>query len=150
MLKLNALAPNPGARKRRKRLGCGPGSGHGKTCGRGHKGQKARSGGKIPRGFEGGQMPLARRLPKRGFRSMHEPMQVVNVGALSRFEAGSTVDAEALKKAGLIRSAARPVKLLGDGEIDRALVVRVDAASATAKSKIEAAGGKVELLGVAG
>ncbi|RME86160.1 MAG: 50S ribosomal protein L15 [Zetaproteobacteria bacterium] len=144
-MKLNGIRANPGARHRRKRVGCGIGSGHGKTCGRGHKGQKSRTGGKIPAYFEGGQMPLVRRVPKRGFRSMREPVQVVNVRDLNRFEDGATVDREALKRAGLIKKLALPVKLLGEGELTKKLIVCVDAASQSARAKVEAAGGEIRI-----
>ncbi len=145
-MKLNELKPTPGSRRGRKRLGCGVGSGHGKTAGRGHKGQKSRTGGKIARGFEGGQMPLIRRVPKRGFTSRaRTPWQVVNVGQLERFEAGAHVDAAALYEAGLIRNAVDPVKLLGQGELSKKLEIAVAAASAQAASKVEAAGGSLKL-----
>ena len=144
-MKLNELKPTDGSRKNRKRLGCGIGSGHGKTCGRGHKGQKSRSGGGVARGFEGGQMPLIRRLPKRGFTSRRTPMQVVNTGALNRFEDGAVVDAAALFEAGLVRSAAEPIKLLANGDVQRKLTVAVTACSASAREKVEAAGGEVRL-----
>ena len=148
MMRLNTLSPTPGAKKRRKRVGCGTGSGHGKTCGRGHKGQKARGTGKVARGFEGGQMPLARRLPKRGFRPLDKKVfAVVNVRDLARFPAGATVDRAALAEAGLLRRKNAPVKLLGDGEIAHALTVQVDAASKAAVAKIEDAGGRVILGG---
>jgi large subunit ribosomal protein L15 len=144
-LALHRLRPGRGATKARKRVGRGPGSGHGKTSCRGGKGQTARSGGNIQPGFEGGQMPLQRRLPKRGF---HNPFsveyQVVNVGQLEAFAAGDEVTAAALKARGLIRSAAGRVKVLGDGALTRSLTVRADAVSAAARQKIEAAGGRVE------
>lgn len=144
-MKLNELQATPGSRRGRKRLGCGIGSGHGKTAGRGHKGQKSRSGGKIARGFEGGQMPLARRLPKRGFTGPAKRRQIVNVAQLERFEAGAHVDAAALYEAGLIRNAVDPVKLLGQGELSKKLSVVVAAASATARRKVEAAGGSLTI-----
>jgi large subunit ribosomal protein L15 len=144
---LERLSPRPGARHRRKRIGRGPGSGHGKTSTRGVKGQgKRSSGAPSARHSEGGQMPLVRRLPKRGFRPRsHVQHEVVNVGSLGSFAEGSTVDAAALRAAGLIRGNGAPVKLLAEGDAPRGLVVRVDAASAAARSKIEAAGGKVEV-----
>ncbi len=142
-MKLNELTPTAGSRKSRKRLGCGMGSGHGKTSGRGHKGQKSRSGGKVARGFEGGQMPLIRRVPKRGFTSMAKGYQVINVGQLSRFEDGAVIDASVLYEAGLIRNAVDPVKLLARGEISKKLDLRLAACSQSAKAKIEAAGGSV-------
>jgi large subunit ribosomal protein L15 len=143
---LDALSARPGARHRRKRVGRGPGSGHRKTSGRGVKGQGKRSPGReTSLKFEGGQMPLVRRLPKRGFRSLeHREYQVVNLSALARFEEGATVDVPALEARGLVRPRGGPVKLLGEGESPRNLVVRVHAASAGARQKLEAAGGRVE------
>ncbi len=146
-MKLNELQPAKGSRRARRRLGCGTGSGHGKTGGRGHKGQKSRSGGKVMRGFEGGQMPLIRRLPKRGFTSMKAGFQIVNAGALEGFEAGAHVDAAALFEAGLIRNAVEPVKILGRGELSKKLEIAVAAASASAVRKVEAAGGSLMLTG---
>ncbi|WP_269524747.1 50S ribosomal protein L15 [Coraliomargarita parva] len=133
-----------GATHSTKRLGRGEGSGHGKTCGKGHKGQKARSGGGIRIGFEGGQMPLYRKLPRRGFNNFNHrtTYQTVNVGELAKLE-GESVDRDALVKAGLIRDNSEGVKLLGNGEISKAFTVNVDKVSASAKSKIEAAGGKI-------
>ncbi|MBI3448473.1 MAG: 50S ribosomal protein L15 [Acidobacteria bacterium] len=147
-LRLNNLSPAKGSTKNRKRLGRGPGSGQGKTAGRGNKGFWSRSGSSQKRGFEGGQMPLHRRVPKRGFTNIfREEYLVVNVDDLeARFEKGATVDPEALRKSRLVRKAQGKVKLLGRGEVTRALTVKVHAASADAKKKIEAAGGKVELL----
>jgi large subunit ribosomal protein L15 len=144
-MKLNDIRADKGARHARKRLGSGIGSGHGKTGGRGHKGQTSRTGGKIRRGFEGGQMPLARRLPKRGFTSMAKGYQVVNVSDLNRFDNGATVDAAALFDAGLVRNAVDPIKLLARGELEKKLSLHVSAISASAKSKVEAAGGDVTL-----
>jgi large subunit ribosomal protein L15 len=139
---LSSLSNTAGARRRRKRVGRGMASGHGKTCGRGHKGQMARKGHKQKLGFEGGQMPLLRRLPKRGFRPPDSrPVQVVNVGDLEAFEAGSEVGVAQLAAAGLVRSAGEAVKVLGTGELSRKLAVRASAFSAAAKAKIEAAGG---------
>lgn len=150
-MKLHELAPNPGAKQERKRLGRGLGSGLGKTSGKGHKGQNARAGGGTRPGFEGGQMPLMRRLPKRGFSN--EPFkvtyEVVNLAALERFEAGTVVTPELLEETRICKDATRGVKLLGTGDITKALTVRVHAASETAKQKIEAAGGKVEVIGEA-
>jgi len=146
-MKLNELQATKGARKGRKRLGCGIGSGHGKTSGRGHKGQKSRSGGKVARGFEGGQMPLIRRVPKRGFTSMARGYQVINLGQLDRFKAGAKVDAAALFEAGLVRNAVDPIKLLARGEITKKLELSVAAASASARAKFEAAGGSLKLTG---
>lgn len=133
-----------GATHPTKRLGRGEGSGHGKTCGKGHKGQKARSGGGIPIGFEGGQMPLYRKLPRRGFNNFNfrTTFQTVNVGDLARLE-GDKVTRESLIAAGLIRDNDEGVKLLGDGEVSKAFTVEVDKVSGSAKSKIEAAGGKI-------
>ena len=144
---LNKLSPMPGSRKNRKRVGRGPGSGLGKTCGRGQKGQKSRSGGKIPVWFEGGQMPLARRLPKRGFYNRFATrLAEVNVGSLTKFEAGATIGLAQLLEAGLVKQPGDGVKLLGNGEIDRALTVQVNRISKGARAKIEAAGGTVELI----
>jgi len=145
-MKLNTIQANAGSRKSRRRVGCGIGSGHGKTAGRGHKGQKSRSGGKVMRGFEGGQMPLIRRLPKRGFTPLQrKEYQLVNVAQLANFEAGSTVDAAGLYAAGLIRNAVDPIKLLATGEISQTLTIHVSAVSKSAVSKVEAAGGSVSL-----
>jgi large subunit ribosomal protein L15 len=146
---LSRLRAPVGAVKKKKRKGRGVGSGLGKTSGKGMKGQKARSPGGFQKlGFEGGQTPLYRRLPKRGFKNPFSTnFATVNVKDLARFDAGATVDEQALRDAGLLRRACDGVKLLGDGELDRALTVRVSAASASAKAKIEKAGGKVEVLG---
>lgn len=150
-MKLHELAPNPGARKERKRLGRGIGSGLGKTSGKGHKGQNARAGGGVRPGFEGGQMPLMRRLPKRGFSN--EPFkvtyEVVNLEALERFEAGTVVTPELLEETRVCKNAVKGVKVLGTGEITKALTVRAHKVSESAKAKIEAAGGKVEVIGEA-
>jgi large subunit ribosomal protein L15 len=148
-MKLEELRPAPGAKKRRKRVGRGPSSGHGKTSTKGHKGHKARSGGGKYGGFEGGQMPLYRRLPKRGFLPPGGKSEyaVVNVKSLAAFAAGGAVDPEALVKAGLIKNSDRArVKILGTGDVPHALTVRAHAVSESARSKIEAAGGQVELL----
>ncbi len=140
-MKLNTIQSSPGSRKERKRLGTGIGSGQGKTGGRGHKGQKSRSGGKVMRGFEGGQMPLIRRVPKRGFTPIsRNTFQLINVGQLDKFEAGSKIDAAALYEAGLVRNAVDPVKLLAKGELSKKLSITVSAASASAKAKLDAAG----------
>ena len=143
---LSDLKPAPGAMKKRKRVGRGHGSGLGKTAGRGHKGSGARSGGNIPPGYEGGQMPLSRRLPKRGF---HNPFRteyaIVNLGSLERFEAGAVVDREALLQAGLIRSRKNKVKILGKGELTKGLTVRAHAFSAQAREKITERGGTAEV-----
>ncbi|MBI5286589.1 MAG: 50S ribosomal protein L15 [Deltaproteobacteria bacterium] len=144
---LNRLNAPAGATKERKRLGRGEGSGHGKTSGRGHKGQKARTGGNLRRGFEGGQMPLQRRLPKRGFTNEFKiRFNIVNVGSLAIFKKGEVVDKNALKDKGLIKDTDDRVKILGDGEMKIPLTVKADRFSATAQKKIEAAGGKVEVL----
>jgi large subunit ribosomal protein L15 len=146
-MNLHSLKGAPGARRRRKRLGHGPGSGKGKTSGKGHKGQMARSGHKRKPAFEGGQMPLVRRLPKRGFHNVNrKELLPVNVGALSRFEAGSEIDEAVLRKAGLVRGNCDGVKILGTGEMDRKLTVKAQAFSTTAQSKIEAAGGTCEVV----
>lgn len=146
-MELNELKPAIGAVKNRKRIGRGPGSGHGKTATKGHKGQKARSGGSVKAGFEGGQMPMQRRLPKRGFTPLtRREYAVVNVGLLDAFEAGSTVDVAALQSAGLIGSVKDGVKVLADGELTKPLKVTAHKFSVKAKEKIEAAGGSVEEL----
>jgi large subunit ribosomal protein L15 len=145
-MKLSELRPAEGAKSDRKRVGRGKGSGLGKTAGKGHKGLRARSGGGTKPGYEGGQMPLQRRLPKRGFVNVfRKEWAIVNVKSLNRFPAGSVVDAEALRKEGLIKGTADGVKLLGDGEVDRKLTVKVDRASRSAVEKIVAAGGTVEV-----
>jgi len=145
---LDRLAPRAGATRPAKRVGRGPGSGTGKTSGRGMKGQGKRSAGReTPFWFEGGQMPLARRLPKRGFFNLHRvSFQIVNVGLLSAFEAGATVDAEALLARGLIRRNGGGVKLLAQGEAPKNLTVKVQRVSGSARKKIEEAGGSVELI----
>ncbi|MBA3004589.1 MAG: 50S ribosomal protein L15 [Desulfurivibrio sp.] len=145
MLTLSNLSPQPGSRKPRKRIGRGLGSGHGKTATRGHKGHKARSGGGIKLGFEGGQMPLQRRLPKRGFNNIFKKVfAIVNIQDLERFAAETKVDKQALVAAGLVSKNDDLVKVLGNGELKHALTVIVDKVSASARQKIEAAGGKVE------
>jgi len=143
------LSPAPGSKKSRKRVGRGDSSGHGSYSGRGCKGQKARTGGKMPRGFEGGQLPLIKRLPqKRGFVNIFRTeYSVVNVGKLNMFEAGSEVTPERLVAAGVVKSLGHPIKILGDGEISHPLVVKANKFSAAAKAKIEAAGGTVEEVG---
>ena len=144
---LRTLRPASGATRKRKRVGRGPGSGHGKTAGRGHKGHGARSGGPPPPGFEGGQMPLQRRLPKRGFTNIfRKEYAIVHVKDLNRFEAGSVVDLASLRSAGLVKKVLDGVKLLADGEIDRPLTVKVDRASRAALEKVTAAGGTLEVL----
>jgi large subunit ribosomal protein L15 len=140
------LKANPGARKRKTRVGRGRGSGLGKTSGRGQKGQKARSGGGVRPGFEGGQMPLTRRLPKRGFKNpFRVEYQVVNVGQLNMFPAGTEVTVDLLREKRLVRRR-MPVKVLGEGDLDRALTVRVQAFSKSAIEKIEAVSGKTEVV----
>jgi large subunit ribosomal protein L15 len=148
-MRLDELRPAPGAKKRRKRVGRGPASGHGKTSTKGSKGHKARSGGGKVGGFEGGQMPLYRRLPKRGFLPPGGKTEyaVVNLKSLGAFGASATVDPDGLVKAGLVKNGERSrVKLLGSGEVPHALTVKVHAVSGSARGKIEAAGGRVELL----
>jgi large subunit ribosomal protein L15 len=140
------LAPAPGATHYPKRVGRGPGSGHGKTAGRGYKGQKSRTGYRHQRGFEGGQMPLHRRVPKRGFTNIFRvEYDIVNIADLDRFEAGAAVTPQTLAEARLSRKS-RPVKILGDGEIKKALTVSAHKFSASAKARIEAAGGRCEVL----
>ena len=145
-MRLNDLQPNPGSKHRRKRLGKGESSGLGKTSGRGHKGQKSRSGGGVRLGFEGGQMPIYRRLPKKGFSNARfkKIYAVVNVSTLEeRFEAGATVDEAALREAGVVNGRYDGLKILGDGDISKSLTVKADKVSASAKEKIEKAGGTV-------
>jgi len=145
-MKLNELKPAPGATHKRKRLGRGPGSGLGKTAGRGHKGYFSRSGSKHRAWFEGGQMPIQRRVPKRGFTNIfRREFQVVNVRFLERLPEGLEVTPETLYDHGLIRKRSVPVKLLGDGEVTRAYTVRVEKCSAKARELVEQAGGKVEV-----
>jgi large subunit ribosomal protein L15 len=145
-MKLNDLKPAAGARKGRKRLGRGVGSGWGKTAGRGTKGQGSRSGGGVRPGYEGGQMPIHRRLPKRGFTNIFKKQfAIINIKDLARFEEGAVVDEAELIRSGLVKGKRDGIKLLSVGEIDRPLTVKVDAASQAAKAKIEAAGGKVEV-----
>jgi large subunit ribosomal protein L15 len=144
-MKLHELKPAPKSRKGEKRVGRGVASGWGKTAGRGSKGHKARSGGQTSPGFEGGQMPLQRRLPKRGFFNLfRKKIAVVNLRDLDGFASGQTVDRAALIRAGVIKGRWDGVKLLGDGEIDRPLEIRLSRVSRSARQKIEAAGGKVE------
>ena len=144
-MKLNELSPAQGSAKAAYRKGRGAGSGNGKTAGKGHKGQNARSGGGVRVGFEGGQLPLYRKLPKRGFKNRFAVnYAVVNVAALNRFEDGAVVDVEALKAAKLVRKELDGVKILGNGELTKTLTVKATVFSATAKEKIEAAGGKTE------
>jgi large subunit ribosomal protein L15 len=146
-MKLNELSPAKGSRKAPKRLGRGVGSGSGKTAGRGSKGYNARSGGGVRPGYEGGQMPIQRRLPKRGFTNIfRKNIAVINIRDLANFEKGSTVDTAALVKAGLVKRNHDGVKLLGQGEIHHPVDIKVNAISNSARAKIEAAGGKVEVL----
>jgi large subunit ribosomal protein L15 len=145
---LDQLKPRPGATRRRKRVGRGPGSGLGKTCGTGVKGQGTRAGSKIHAAFEGGQMPLVRRVPKRGFTNIfRKGTEIVNLGDLSVFGEGASIDAEALTKRGLIRGSGVAVKLLGEGDAPKGLTIKVNRASGSAVKKVEAAGGSVELIG---
>jgi large subunit ribosomal protein L15 len=145
-VRIGTIKPAKGATRERKRRGLGPASGLGGTAGRGHKGQLARSGGKVARWFEGGQMPIQRRLPKVGFRNFTRvEYQVVNVGHLARFEKGATVDRKTLQVKRLIDRIDLPVKILGTGDIADALTLSVDAISASARQKIEAAGGSITL-----
>ena len=146
-MKLYNLSPADGTTHVAKRKGRGPGTGNGKTGGRGHKGQKARSGGGVRVGFEGGQMPLARRIPKRGFNNIFaKPLESVNVSDLEKFENGAVIDAEKLLEAGVLSKCVYGVKILGDGELTKSLTVKATAFSQSAKSKIEAAGGKAEVV----
>ena len=147
-MRLHNLKPRPGAKHRRKRLGQGESSGLGKTSGRGGKGQSARSGGSRRLGFEGGQMPLIRRLPKRGFNNKRHAINYVpvNLADLNQFESGSTVNAEALRKAGLANGTVKRIKILGNGKLEQKLTVQAHAFSATAKAKIEEAGGSCEVV----
>lgn len=146
-MKLHELAPAAGSKKDVKRIGRGPASGQGKTAGKGHKGQKARAGRGMRPGFEGGQMPLQRRLPKRGFNNIFaKEIATVNVSALNMFEDGAVVDVEALINAGLVKKALDGVKVLGNGEISKKLTVKANAFSDAAKQKIEAVGGKAEVI----
>ncbi|MGN0568547.1 MAG: 50S ribosomal protein L15 [Acutalibacteraceae bacterium] len=147
-MKLHELSPAPGSVKERKRIGRGAASGQGKTAGKGHKGQKARSGSGAHIGFEGGQMPLQRRIPKRGFNNIFaKEIATVNVAAIDKkFEDGATVTIEALVESGLVKKALDGVKVLGQGEITKKLTVQANAFSASAKAKIEAAGGKAEVI----
>jgi len=145
-MRQDELSPAPGSKKNRKRVGRGDGSGHGTYSGRGCKGQKSRSGYNIPRGFEGGQLPLIKRLPrKRGFTNIFRiEYSIINIGKLNLFEAGSEVTPEKLVAAGVLKSLRRPIKILAEGDIEHPLVVRANKFSAAAKAKIEAVGGKAE------
>jgi len=146
-MNLSELRPAAGSRKDRKRIGRGAGSGLGKTSGKGHKGQNARSGGGVKAGFEGGQMPLQRRLPKRGFTPLTKKVySLVNLRQLENFESGSTVNAEALIAAGMIKGVADGIKILGDGELTKKLTVQAHKFSKSAQEKIVSAGGKAEVI----
>ena len=146
-MKMHELAPAIGSNKESKRIGRGHGSGNGKTAGKGHKGQKARAGHGMRAGFEGGQMPLQRRVPKRGFNNIFaEEWLAINVSALEVFEDGTVVDADALKAKGIIKKANLPVKVLGNGKLTKKLEVKLNAFYASAVEKINAAGGKTEVI----
>ncbi len=146
-MRLHNLRPRPGSRHRVKRLGCGESSGHGKTSGKGHKGQKARSGGSIRLGFEGGQMPLIRRLPKRGFNNaaFHRHYAIVNLDDLNAFKTGTVVNEQLLRESNLVRGHFAGIKILGDGELKHGLTIEADKVSAGAREKIEKAGGSITL-----
>ena len=146
-MQLHELSPAPGSVRESKRIGRGHGSGWGKTAGKGHKGQKARAGHGQRPGFEGGQMPLQRRIPKRGFNNIFaKEYAIVNLAALNTFEAGAVVDAAALVDAGILKKYYDGVKILGNGKLEKALTVKAEAFSASAKAQIEAAGGKAEVI----
>src|ERR1700716_1068787 len=147
MIRLHNMRTRPGSRHRVKRLGAGESSGHGKTSGKGHKGQKARSGGSLRLGFEGGQMPLIRRLPKRGFNNaaFHKNYAVVNLSDLSSFKEGTVVNEQLLRKSNLVRGNGAGLKILGDGELKHALMIEADKVSGSAREKIEKAGGSITL-----
>ncbi len=146
-MKLHELSPAPGSVREVKRIGRGHGSGQGKTAGKGHKGQKARAGRGMRPGFEGGQMPLQRRIPKRGFVNIFATnYAIINIAALNKFEDGAVVDTQALKDMGLVKDTMDGVKVLGNGELTKKLTVKVAAYSESAKVKIEAAGGKAEVI----
>ena len=146
-MKLNQLTATPGSTKERKRIGRGYGAGTGKTAGKGHKGQKARAGHGMRPGFEGGQMPMQRRIPKRGFNNIFAKEIVsINVGTLNKFEDGASVDAAALMEAGILKKECDGVKILSNGTLTKKLTVKANAFSAAAKEKIEAAGGKAEVI----
>ena len=145
MKNLGNLSPAQGSNKKKKRIGRGPGSGLGKTAGKGHKGQKARKGGGVAPGFEGGQMPLYRRLPKRGFKNpFRKEYNPINLDNLNKFDAGTTITPELLDKAGLLRKPGCPVKILGRGSLDKALTIKVQKASASARAAVEKVGGTLE------
>jgi len=147
-IRLHNSKPRPGSRHRVKRLGCGESSGHGKTSGKGHKGQKARSGGSIRLGFEGGQMPLIRRIPKRGFNNAAFKITYapVNLVDLEKLDVSGLIDEKALREAGLVNGTWDGVKVLGDGTLTKKLSLKIDAVSASAREKIEKAGGSIEIV----
>jgi len=146
-MQLNDYKPAIGSKKSKKRVGRGPGSGNGKTSGKGHKGQKARSGGKIMPGFEGGQMPLQRRVPKRGFTNIfRKDWAILNVGTLNRFESGIEIDKELMMKMSLIRKKSYGLRILGKGEMEKPLIIKANYFTPEAKKKIEAAGGKALVI----
>lgn len=146
-MKLSELSPQEGSKKRPKRVGRGPGSGHGKTSGKGHKGQKARSGGGKGAGFEGGQMPLVRRVPKRGFVNIFKKdYSIINLSSLGGFDGKEAITPGLLKEAGIIKRSAMAIKVLGDGDIDKPLTIMAHKFSKSALQKIQAAGGKAEVL----
>lgn len=146
-MNLNNIRSGGKSTHKKKRLGCGPGSGHGKTSGRGHKGSKSRSGYSIAPGFEGGQMPMYRKLPHRGFSNyeFHKNFSVVNIGDLENVEVDGVIDADVLISAGLVRNKALPIKVLGDGDLTKNIKIKADKCSASAKAKIESLGGEVIL-----
>ncbi|MBM4255146.1 MAG: 50S ribosomal protein L15 [Deltaproteobacteria bacterium] len=144
---LSNLRPAAGATRKRKRIGRGPGSGHGKTSGKGHKGRGSRSGGNTPPGYEGGQMPLSRRLPKYGFNNIfREEFNIVNIGSLERFDTGSVVDAAKLVEVGLVKNTKKKVKILADGTLTKSLIVKAQAFSKQAQEKIVSLGGTAEVI----
>ncbi len=146
-MRLSELQPSPGSKHKKKRVGRGPGSGHGKTAARGSKGQNSRAGGGTKPGFEGGQMPLTRRIPKRGFTNIfRKPWEIINLRDLKRFAPDTVVDVAALSQAGLVNQKCKRIKLLGQGEVTMPLTIKVQAVSAQARERIEAAGGKVEVV----
>ncbi len=146
-MKLNELSPAKGSKKAKKRLGRGPGSGWGTTAGKGTKGENSRAGGGVRPGFEGGQMPLHRRLPKRGFTNIFaKRVAAVNIRDLAAFESGSVVDEKVLREKGLVKNRADKIKLLGQGDISHPLTVKVNGASRSAREKIESAGGTIEVI----
>lgn len=146
-MKLHELTKVPGSTQEAKRIGRGHGSGNGKTAGKGHKGQKARAGHGMRPGFEGGQMPLQRRVPKRGFNNIFaEEIVAINLSSLNKFEDGAVIDANSLKEAGVIKCSCAKIKVLSNGEISKKFTVKANAFSEAAKAKIEAAGGKAEVI----